>query len=95
MVGFEFSMELLEPVGSSSRLRIDETQFEMERLAATIEQIVWHATAAAVKSLRVELHDGELTLTGRCRTYYTKQIAQHAAMEAAPGWNVVNQIDVT
>ena len=94
MVGFEFSVGLLQPFHSSRQPAIGESQVGAERLAVKIEQKVWHATAAAVKDLRVELHDREIILTGRCRTFYIKQIAQHAAMEAAVGWNVVNQIDV-
>ncbi|MHB8899435.1 MAG: BON domain-containing protein, partial [Thermoguttaceae bacterium] len=53
------------------------------------------ATAAAVKNLRVQLDDGCIILTGRCRTYYTKQVAQHAAMETADGLEVVNRIVVS
>jgi osmotically-inducible protein OsmY len=95
MVGFEFSLGILEPPDCRRQTAIDESQFEAECLTARIEQAVWHATAAAVKNLRVQLHDEQVILTGRCRTYYTKQIAQHAAMEAAAGWEVFNQIVVT
>ena len=95
MVGFEFSVGILDPVDCRSRSAIDEERFEAECLTAKIEQIVWHATAAGVKGLGVEICDGDVILTGRCRTYYTKQIAQHAAMEAVAGWNVVNRIVVT
>jgi BON domain-containing protein len=95
MVGFEFSVGVLDPFDCRKRPAIDELQFEAERLAAKIEQVVWHATAAGVKNLRVELRGEEVLLTGRCRTYYIKQIAQHAAMQTAVGWSVVNQIDVT
>jgi BON domain-containing protein len=95
MVGFEFSVGILEPFDCRRQPAFDESQFEAERLAAKIEQAVWHATAAAVKDLCVELRDGDVILTGRCLTYYTKQIAQHATMGTAVGWNVVNQITVT
>ena len=95
MVGFEFSVGILEPLDCRRQSAVDEPQFDLERLAAKIEQTVWHATAAGVKSLRVELCESEVILSGRCRTYYTKQIAQHAAMEAATGWNVINRIQVT
>lgn len=94
MVGFEFNVGILEPFECRRQAAIDKSQHEAERLTAKIEQAVWHATAASVKNLRVELQNGEVILTGRCRTYYTKQIAQHAAMGSAVGWSVVNQIDV-
>ena len=95
MVGFEFSVGILEPLDCRRQAAIGDTPFEAERLAAKIEQVVWHATAAGVRNLRVELRGEEVLLTGRCRTYYVKQVAQHAAMQTAAGWNVVNQIDVT
>ncbi len=95
MVGFEFSVGLLEPFDCRKPPAIDESQYEAECLAAKIEQVVWHATAAGVRDLRVESRDHEVILTGRCRTYYTKQIAQHVAMEAAVGWSLVNRIEVT
>ncbi len=101
MAGFEFGTGILEPfvgrrqVVGRRQAAIGNSTFEAERLAAKIEQVVWHATAAAVKDLRVEVENGEVILTGRCRTYYTKQIAQHAAMAEADAWSVVNQIHVT
>lgn len=95
MVGFEFSVGILDPLDCRRQPAIDESPFEAERFVAKIEQVVWHATAAGVKNLRVELRGEEVLLTGQCRTYYTKQIAQHAAMQTAVGWDVVNQIDVT
>ena len=94
MVGIEFSLGLLQPLDCRKESAIQGPQFEAEKFAAIIEQVVWRATAAAVKQLQVEVCDGEIILTGRCRTYYTKQVAQHAAMGAAVGWNVLNRIDV-
>lgn len=95
MVGFDFPVGILEPPNLRRQIASDPLQFEAESLTARIEQIVWHATAAAVKNLRVQIHENQVLLTGRCRTYYTKQIAQHAAMEAAVGCEVVNEIIVT
>lgn len=95
MVGFEFSVGILDPLDCRRQAALDQSTFDLERMAAKIEQAVWHATAAAVKDLRVELRGDEVILTGRCRTYYVKQIAQHAAMATASGWSVVNQIRVT
>jgi TIR domain-containing protein len=63
-------------------------------IAARLEESVFRATAAGVRNLSVRQVGDELVLSGRCRTYYTKQIAQHAAMQAALGWTVVNQIEV-
>jgi osmotically-inducible protein OsmY len=47
-----------------------------------------------VHRLQMELHDGRLVLYGRTTTYYTKQLAQQAALEVANGSEVENRIEV-
>jgi hypothetical protein len=47
-----------------------------------------------VRDLRVELHGGGLVLRGWARTYYAKQLAQHAAMEANALPILANDIEV-
>jgi hypothetical protein len=94
MVGFDSRLGLLEPIDSSNEPAIDQPESVVERLAATIEHVVWRATGAAVRDLRVEIRQEQVILTGRCRTYYTKQVAQHAAMQTAGGWDLLNLIDV-
>lgn len=51
----------------------------------TIEQIrnrVVAATHHAISDLDISLLGRELVLTGRSRTFYAKQLATHAALEA-------------
>lgn len=67
---------------------------QAERLAATIEQAVWRETGARVKDLRVEVTRQGVLLTGRCKTYYAKQQAQHAAMRVPGGNPLTNRIEV-
>jgi osmotically-inducible protein OsmY len=45
--------------------------------------------------LRVLRHDGGLVLQGRTRTYYAKQLAQHAVMETTPVPIIANEITVS
>lgn len=48
----------------------------------------------ALRSLKVEVTDGQLLLKGRVNSYYLKQIAQTQAATAADGHLIVNEIEV-
>ncbi len=47
-----------------------------------------------VHDLRVSVTDSGLVLWGHAHTYYAKQLAQHAVMEATPIAIHANQIEV-
>jgi hypothetical protein len=47
-----------------------------------------------VWNLHVEFNGQEVVLRGRTATYYTKQLAQHGALEILGGQPVVNDIEV-
>jgi hypothetical protein len=47
-----------------------------------------------VRALRLLLRDQGLVLRGQARTYYAKQLAQHAVMEAASYPIQANEIEV-
>ncbi len=63
---------------------------ELERLAAHVKGRV----GGQVRDLRLLLGDKGLVLHGRARTYYAKQLAQHAVMQAAKYTIQANQIEV-
>jgi len=48
-----------------------------------------------VRELQLVVTDGGLILRGRCRTYYVKQLVQHAVMEASDRPILANEIEVT
>ena len=73
---------------------LPETLAEAERLAASIERAVQQETGRGVRNLRVEVSREGVLLRGRCDTYYTKQLAQHAAMACPGGDTVTNRIEV-
>ena len=73
---------------------LPETLADAEKLAASIERAVWRETGGGVRNLRVEINRYGVLLTGRCRTYYTKQKAQHAAMAVPGGGQLTNRIEV-
>ena len=47
-----------------------------------------------VQELRLLVHEAGIILQGRTRTYYAKQLAQHAVMEATGLLILANQIEV-
>ncbi len=74
---------------------LPETLEEAEELAASIEQAVQRETGRGVADLTVEVSPQGILLRGRCTTYYTKQLAQHAAMNIPGGDRLVNSIEVS
>jgi hypothetical protein len=74
---------------------LPETVEEAEELAASIEQAVQRETGRGVADLAVEVSSQGVMLRGRCTTYYTKQLAQHAAMSLPGGDRLVNSIEVS
>jgi hypothetical protein len=74
---------------------LPETQEEAEALAASIERAVQRETDRGVADLTVEVSARGVRLTGRCHTYYTKQLAQHAAMNIPGGDRLDNCIEVS
>jgi osmotically-inducible protein OsmY len=73
---------------------LPKTLAEAEKLAASIEQAVWRETNGRVRNLHVEVNPHGILLTGRCNTYYAKQMAQQAAMAFPGGEQLTNRIEV-
>ena len=74
---------------------VPETLEEAEELAASIERAVQDETDRGVADLAVEVTSHGVLLRGRCDTFYTKQLAQHAAMRMPGGERLVNSIVVS
>lgn len=74
---------------------LPETLEEAEELAASIERAVQRETGRGVDDLTVEISPQGVLLRGRCTTYYTKQLAQHAAMSMPGGDRLINSIEVS
>ena len=65
-----------------------------QSLAELIERHVRSRTGGQIRGLRVEVINGEVILSGRTSTYYTKQLATHAARDAAENLLLANEIEV-
>ncbi len=74
---------------------LPRTTEEAEKLAASIERAVQRETGRGVADLTVEVSPQGVLLRGRCTTYYTKQLAQHAAMGLPGGDRLTNSIEVS
>jgi osmotically-inducible protein OsmY len=65
-----------------------------QSLAERIEQIVRARTGGTIRQLQVDVTDGSVTLSGRTSTYYQKQLATHAVLEAISARTLTNEIEV-
>ena len=63
---------------------------EMEHLETHVQSRL----NGRVRHFRLEVRGSGLILTGHAHTYYAKQLAQHAVMEATALPIVANEIDV-
>jgi osmotically-inducible protein OsmY len=80
---------------SPAAFPLPDTVEEAERLVASIERAVQEGTGGGVEDLCVEVNRDGVLLTGRCETFYCKQLAQHAAMTMPGGQRLVNHIEVS
>lgn len=71
-----------------------DSEFSLREIADTVERYVRLRTGGTIRSLRVEVSDGEVILSGRTSTYYNKQLATHAALDAASKLSLTNEIEV-
>jgi len=69
----------------------EATAAEVGRLEARLQ----HCLGGQVANVRLEVRDKGLVLQGRARTYYAKQLAQHAVMEATGLPILANEIQVS
>ncbi len=78
----------------SNRLGLRRSGRERERLAATLKTRIEARTAGRVRNLVVVVNGDYIELHGSCATFYTKQLAQHAAMGVLEDEELVNSICV-
>jgi hypothetical protein len=85
----------------SSRRRLGEAlpRWEIEqtrefRLAHRIRERIQVRLNGRIHDLRVEVDGKHVVLNGRCATYYSKQLAQHAALGVLEDEHLENAIIV-
>jgi hypothetical protein len=83
--------------GTSARPRdicTDETSELGRKLVAAVKQRIETRLPGRVRNLSVMLRSGTIVLEGQCATYYTKQLAQHAALGVLEDEHLENAIVV-
>jgi hypothetical protein len=67
------------------------TPEEIDRLGDRVR----HQLSGRLQDFRLELRDRGIVLRGRARTYYAKQLAQHAVMRATDVPILRNEVEVS
>jgi hypothetical protein len=70
------------------------TKQEGRQLADLILKRIQIRLAGRIRNLAINITNHSVELTGECRTYYTKQMAQHVAMGVLDYQQLVNNIMV-
>jgi len=60
-----------------------------------VEKNVRHATGGLVRGLKVQMSDGQIVISGRASTYYTKQLVTHAALSVLDELALQNDVSVS
>lgn len=65
-----------------------------QSLAEKIELAVQERTGGRIRELQIRVCAGEIVISGRAASYYTKQLVTHAVMEACDDLLVSNEVEV-
>ncbi|MDB5384987.1 MAG: hypothetical protein JWM11_633 [Planctomycetaceae bacterium] len=87
------SVVLLEPE-FGQQAEFDEQVFRCRELLDTLNRLVHERTNRMIGDLRIDVSKSEITLWGRTRAYYYKQLASQAVLAELTGFEVVNEIQV-
>jgi osmotically-inducible protein OsmY len=68
---------------------------DVRTLAARIKRAIRRRIGGGVQQLEVDVRNNQVVLSGRCSSFYFKQLAQHAAMLMVGGDSLANEIEVT
>lgn len=93
MDAISFADVAFKKPGPSERVRQPRPS-EPERLVALVTWAIGRKAGARVEKLRVCVESERVVLTGRCPSFYCKQLAQTAAMRILGTRQLVNQIEV-
>jgi osmotically-inducible protein OsmY len=89
---------LLSPAGTFTAAAATQSHERSERnrqLAIAIRQRIESRLSGRVRELSITILDRTVVLEGQCSTYYTKQLAQHAALAILEDEQLENAIEVS
>lgn len=98
-VAGELPVGLLSENLSPERLALasrtpEEKAADFAARQARIQQRILRQTGRRVRDLEVEVREDTIILRGWCWTFYSKQLAQHAAMALIDHERLINQVEV-
>lgn len=67
---------------------------DSETIATDLAQSVHSQTYGSIRDLEIDLFEGHVVVTGRCRTYHQKQLVTHAVLSAEPSFTLQNEVVV-
>jgi hypothetical protein len=87
----------LSPAGfeTSLSVEVDQRTERQRHLAVAIRQRIESRLGGRVRDLAIRIRGATIVLEGRCSTFYTKQLAQHAALGVLDEEQLENAITVT
>jgi hypothetical protein len=87
----------LSPAGfeTSLSVEVDQRTERQRHLAVAIRQRIESRLGGRVRDLAIRIRGETIVLEGRCSTFYTKQLAQHAALGVLDEEQLENAITVT
>jgi len=87
---------LLSPGGNAAKAKAGNNRADRRRqIDVTIRQRIESRLPGRVRNLNVRLLGNTVVLEGQCATYYTKQLAQHAALGVLEDEQLDNAIVVS
>jgi hypothetical protein len=87
----------LSPAGfmTTQSVEVDQRTERQRHLAVAIRQRIESRLGGRVRDLAIRIRGETIVLEGRCSTFYTKQLAQHAALGVLDDEQLENAITVT
>lgn len=81
-------------VREEKMIRADSSRESPTEIRKRIEHLVRERTGGNIRDLHVSLDNGEVVISGRASSFYTKQLATHAVFNAIQCTQLTNDIEV-
>jgi len=79
----------------TARKSSDENEREICEFHRDIERAIHDMTNRGIQALRVLFESDRIVLSGHCKTYYLKQLAQEAILKITKRLEIINEIHVS
>lgn len=87
-------LKLPKPIAAVASVGPTSEPWPVETLEIKIRNRIENRLGPRIRNLRVEVANGRVIIGGDCSTYYSKQLAQHAALGVIEDEHLDNLIEV-